>query len=43
MRRVAAALHARVRIVFEPENDGRGMKMAEAHEPYRASHKKGTR
>jgi len=43
LRRVAEALHARVRIVFEPEEDGSGMQVAEAVEPYRAGRMKGAR
>ncbi len=36
LRRVAEALHARVRIVFEPARAGHGMRIAESAAPYRA-------
>ena len=36
LRRVAEALHARVRIVFEPAKAGNGMRIAESAAPYRA-------
>ena len=36
LRRVAEALHARVRIVFEPTDEGSGMRVAEAATHYRA-------
>lgn len=41
LRRVAEALHARVRIVFEPETDGEQAQVAENHSPYGAENKKG--
>ncbi len=36
LRRVADALHARLRIVFEPAKTGNGMRIAESGAPYRA-------
>ncbi len=36
LRRVADALHARVRIVFEPADTGKGMHIAESAASYRA-------
>ena len=36
LRRVAKALHARVRVTFEPEKKGAGMSVAEATAGYRA-------
>jgi len=36
LRRVADALHARVRIVFEPAKTGSGMRVAESAASYRA-------
>lgn len=36
LRRVADALHARVRIVFEPADTGKGMHIAESGTSYRA-------
>lgn len=36
LRRVAEALHARVRVVFEPEPEEAGMHVAEVSAPYRA-------
>ncbi len=36
LRRVAGALHARVRIVFEPADTGKGMHIAESAASYRA-------
>jgi transcriptional regulator with XRE-family HTH domain len=36
LRRVAGALHARVRIVFEPAKTGNGMHVAESAASYRA-------
>ncbi len=36
LRRVAGALHAPVRIVFEPTQGGKGMRVAESAAPYRA-------
>ncbi len=36
LRRVADALHARVRIVFEPAKTGNGMRIAESAASYRA-------
>ncbi len=36
LRRVAEALHARVRIVFEPAKAGNRMRVAESGAPYRA-------
>jgi DNA-binding XRE family transcriptional regulator len=36
LRRVAEVLHARVRVVFEPEGKGTGMRVAEAGVAYRA-------
>ena len=35
LRRVAEALHARVRVVFEPEGEETGMRVAEAGVAYR--------
>jgi transcriptional regulator with XRE-family HTH domain len=35
LRRVAEVLHARVRVVFEPEEKGAGKRVAEAAAPYR--------
>jgi hypothetical protein len=35
LRRVAHALHARVRVVFEPEEDVKGVRVAEGKEEYR--------
>jgi transcriptional regulator with XRE-family HTH domain len=40
LRRVAEALHARVRVVFEPEKDRTGMRVAEATTSYRGTAKK---
>ncbi len=40
LRRVADALHARVRIVFEPEGEGNRMSIAESTPSYRVKHKK---
>ena len=34
LRRVATALHARVRIVFEPATSGSGNRVAESYAPY---------
>ncbi len=34
LRRVAEALHARVRVVFEPERRGHGMRVAETQAAY---------
>lgn len=34
LRRVAHALHARLRVVFEPEEDTKGMRVAEGAEEY---------
>ena len=36
LRRIADAMHARVRIVFEPAKTGSGMRIAESAAPYRA-------
>ena len=36
LRRVAEALHARVRVVFEPAKTENGMRIAESAAPYRA-------
>ena len=36
LRRVAKVLHARVRVTFEPEKKGAGMRVAEAAGTYRA-------
>jgi transcriptional regulator with XRE-family HTH domain len=36
LRRVAGALRARVRIVFEPTHGGKAMRVAESATPYRA-------
>jgi transcriptional regulator with XRE-family HTH domain len=36
LRRVAKVLHARVRVVFEPEKKEGGMRVAETAAPYRA-------
>jgi len=38
LRRVADALHARVRIVFEPAKTGNGMHVAESAAQYRGKH-----
>jgi transcriptional regulator with XRE-family HTH domain len=35
LRRVAEVLHARVRVVFEPEEQDTGKRVAEAAAPYR--------
>lgn len=35
LRRVAHALHARVRVVFEPEDDAAGLRVAEGEEGYK--------
>jgi transcriptional regulator with XRE-family HTH domain len=35
LRRVAEALHARMRVIFEPAASRTGMHVAEAHAPYR--------
>ena len=43
LRRVAEALHARVRIVFEPVEEGRGMKVAEVTGSYGAKRGKAKR
>ena len=43
LRRVAEALHARVRIVFEPEGEGTGMRVAEAGVAYRTKRAKNKR
>lgn len=40
LRRVAEALHARVRIVFEPEGKETGMRVAEAGAAYRTKRSK---
>ncbi|MBI5098379.1 MAG: XRE family transcriptional regulator [Nitrospirae bacterium] len=40
LRRVAEALHARVRVVFEPEGKGTGMRVAEASVAYRTKRAK---
>ena len=40
LRRVAEALHARVRIVFEPEADGEQSQVAENSAPYGTENKK---
>jgi DNA-binding XRE family transcriptional regulator len=41
LRRVAEALHARVRVVFEPEGKGTKMRVAETVAAYRAKSAKG--
>jgi transcriptional regulator with XRE-family HTH domain len=43
LRRVAQALHARVRVTFEPEKKGAGTRVAEATVPYRAKRTMGRR
>jgi hypothetical protein len=43
LRRVAKVLHARVRVTFEPEKKGAGMRVAEAAVPYRAKRTLGKR
>jgi len=43
LRRVAEALHARVRVVFEPEEQGAGTRVSEAGVAYRAKRAKGKR
>ena len=43
LRRVAEALHARVRVVFEPEGKGAGIRVAEAGGFYRTKRAKGKR
>jgi hypothetical protein len=40
LRRVAEALHARVRVVFEPQGKGTGMRVAEPHTTYRTRTKR---
>ena len=40
LRRVAKALHARVRVVFEPEGKETGMHVSEAGTPYRTKSSK---
>jgi transcriptional regulator with XRE-family HTH domain len=40
LRRVAEALHARVRVVFEPQGKGTGMRVAEPHTAYRTRTKR---
>ena len=40
LRRVAEALHARVRVVFEPEGKNTGMRVAEGGVSYRAKRAK---
>jgi len=40
LRRVAAALHSRVRVVFEPEEDSRTSYLAEPATPYRVKSQK---
>lgn len=40
LRRVAEALHARVRVIFEPTKGKTGMHVAEARAPYRAKRAK---
>ena len=44
LRRVAEALHAKVRVIFEPEKKGAGMRVAEAgvmYHPKRSKTKRG--
>ncbi len=43
LRRVAEALHARVRVVFEPDVEGTGTRIAEGGVVYRAKRAKGKR
>ncbi len=43
LRRVAHALHARVRVVFEQTKATNEMRVAETAEPYRSKHAKGKR
>ena len=43
LRRVAEALHAKVRVVFEPEGEGTGMRVSEADVTYRIKHAKNKR
>jgi len=43
LRRVAEALHAKVRVVFEPEGKGPGMRVAEAGVSYSAKRSKNVR
>jgi len=43
LRRVAKVLHARVRVTFEPEKKGTGMRVAEAAVSYRAKPASGRR
>ena len=43
LRRVAEALHARVRVVFEPEGKGTGMRVAETGAAYRTKRAKSKR
>lgn len=43
LRRVAEALHARVRIIFEPEESGTGKRVAESPAPYGANRRSGQR
>ncbi|MCL4456596.1 MAG: helix-turn-helix transcriptional regulator [Nitrospirae bacterium] len=40
LRRVAEVLHANVRVIFEPEVKGAGMRIAETKAPYRTTSKK---
>ncbi len=41
LRRVAKVLHARVKVTFEPEKKGAGMRVAETAAVYRAKRKAG--
>jgi len=41
LRRVAEALHARVRVIFEPEKEGRTRRVAEEEAVYGAKRSKG--
>ncbi len=43
LRRVAGALHARVRIVFEPAGEGKRMSIAESTRSYRVKRKRSKR
>jgi len=43
LRRVAEALHAKVRVAFEPEREGTGTRVAEASASYRTKRRKGKR
>lgn len=40
LRRLADALHAKVRVVFEPDEKGAGMKIAESNATYNAKSKR---